>query len=165
MKRLTLLLAAIALFGAADTSFAGDGDPPPSFKDKQGICILNPLAAPHLMPGTKEWNFRTRISEGTAGVCANFDGAFTVVTWGCGTECQDGAMVDRTDGKIYWLPDLASYGYEYHAESSLLIVNPFSKADFSDGQVPDYLWREFYEFSHSKWVLLYRDKGYTTTTE
>lgn len=164
MNRFVALLAGIAFFASAYPVFAED-ETPPTFDENPGICMMNSLAAPQLVPGTKEWNFRTRIKEGTDGICANFDGAFTVVTWGCGTECQDGAMIDRTDGKVYWLPDVASYGYEYHAESSLLLVNSFTKDDFQDGEVPDYLWREFYKFSHGKWIFLSKDKGFSPRIE
>lgn len=163
MKQLSTLLVAGVLLSGAHAAFAGDEDPPPTFEDHPGICMVHPLAAPQLSPGDADtWLFRTRIREGTDGVCANFDGAFTVVTWGCGSPCQQGVMVDRTDGKIYWLPDTASYGYEYHAESSLLIMNSFTKADFPDGNIPDWLEREFYLFSHGKWTLIYSDKGATS---
>lgn len=139
----------------------------PHFVDYPGIEeYQGPLAPPALAKDMCEevpedemcfWNYRTRIGEGTEGVDIDFNGAFTIVWWGCGTECKRGAVVDRTDGKIYPLPE-AALGYEYIAESALLVVNP-TPSDYWDGTVPDWLWREFYVFKNGHFVLVYQDKG------
>src|SRR5262245_19409738 len=41
--------------------------------------------------------FRTRLREGAA-TGPNFAGHFTIVTWGCGTDCQVTAVVDALSG-------------------------------------------------------------------
>ncbi|KKU48907.1 hypothetical protein A3H10_04595 [Candidatus Uhrbacteria bacterium RIFCSPLOWO2_12_FULL_46_10] len=67
--------------------------------------------------------FRT-IIRATAAKGANFAGHYSIVEWGCGTSCQDHAIVDVQSGKIihYSLPSF--YGLEYKLDSSLLVVNP-----------------------------------------
>jgi hypothetical protein len=48
--------------------------------------------------------YRTAITECYNLSDANFAGHYIVCLWGCGTGCQDGAMVDLTDGKVYDVP-------------------------------------------------------------
>lgn len=67
--------------------------------------------------------FTTRITEGaTQG--PNFAGHYTVVTWGCGTSCQESAIIDAKTGAIaeYGIP--STYELAYTVGSNLLIVNP-----------------------------------------
>lgn len=71
------------------------------------------------LPGSKM--FITRITEGCKeGI--NFAGKYTLITWGCGSTCQSGVIVDRTNGKIY--DDyLTAYGSEFRKDSKLIILN------------------------------------------
>lgn len=52
----------------------------------------------------------------------NFAGKYTLVIWGCGSPCQAGAIVDRTNGKIY---DgyFSAYDSEFKKDSKLIITN------------------------------------------
>lgn len=52
----------------------------------------------------------------------NFAGKFTLVTWGCGSNCQGGVLVDRTNGKMY-NDYFAAYGTEFKKDSKLIIFN------------------------------------------
>ncbi|PVW11503.1 hypothetical protein [Marixanthomonas spongiae] len=52
----------------------------------------------------------------------NFAGKYTLVIWGCGSPCQSGVIVDRTNGKIY-NDYFSTYGSEYKKDSSLIIFN------------------------------------------
>ncbi len=71
------------------------------------------------LPGSKR--FITRITEGCKeGV--NFAGKYTLITWGCGSPCQSGVIVDRTNGKIYGDYSTA-YGSEFRKDSKLIILN------------------------------------------
>lgn len=47
--------------------------------------------------------FRTRLRE-AARRRANFAGRYVVTTWGCGTGCRLGAVVDLKTGRVHWLP-------------------------------------------------------------
>lgn len=67
--------------------------------------------------------FKTAIEEWFAkGVQAGR--YYTVAEWGCGTACQDHAIIDQRNGKItaFGLP--GSDGMMYRPDSNLIIVNP-----------------------------------------
>jgi hypothetical protein len=66
-------------------------------------------------------NFKTRITtECENGI--NFAGKYTLVIWGCGSPCQSGAIIDRTNGKIYDAY-ASAYGSEFRKDSNLIIIN------------------------------------------
>lgn len=158
-----LMAACLTLTAHASESDIYGGALVPEFDSFPGICDVSKLAPADLRPGTDTWHFRTRIKDGTTDTCPNFNGVFNIVIWGCGTECQMGVIVDRTDGKIYPLPEVASGGVDYRADSALLIVNPEPSSPFSGDDIPEWLWRSFYEFKNGKFVLLYQDKGAQNT--
>jgi len=66
--------------------------------------------------------FGTRLREGAA-KGPNYAGNLTVVTWGCGTECQTVAVVSAQSGNILTFLQTCA-GVTYKLESSLLILNP-----------------------------------------
>ena len=53
----------------------------------------------------------------------NFAGAYTVVTWGCGTACKVIAVVDARNGNVAFAPGAASAGVTIRRGSRLLVVN------------------------------------------
>jgi hypothetical protein len=85
--------------------------------------------------------FRTRLRE-QARTGPNFAGHFTVVDWGCGSPCQQQAIVDARNGRVFMPEDLStSYGVWYRLDSKLLITDPVDHEiakDFGDGW-PDWL--------------------------
>lgn len=67
----------------------------------------------------------------------NFAGHYCFVYWGCGSDCQHGAIVDLQTGKVYDGPTAARQ-FEYRRWSRLLIVNrPGYKSDCTFCQ-PEY---------------------------
>ncbi|AZA84699.1 hypothetical protein C1637_07635 [Chryseobacterium lactis] len=50
------------------------------------------------------YNFRTRIKEAYAAGTPDFASYYITVTFGCGSSCIMGLMMDVRDGKIYGLP-------------------------------------------------------------
>lgn len=71
-------------------------------------------------PGSKL--FFTRLTNGAA-KGPNFAGAYTVVGWGCGTNCVSYSVVSAETGKISEF--LSSCGAaSYQLDSALLIINP-----------------------------------------
>src|SRR4051812_16720645 len=75
--------------------------------------------------------FRTVLREG-AKAGPNFAGHYTVVTFGCGTECQRLAIVDARSGFVYFPPQTQPNSYlmvtdqsppfQYRLDSELLIL-------------------------------------------
>lgn len=51
----------------------------------------------------------------------NFAGHYTVVTWGCGTGCQNQVVVDHLTGNILDAVITSSYGIDYKKDSRLLV--------------------------------------------
>lgn len=51
--------------------------------------------------------FKTKLQQALNEKSPNFAGSYSVASWGCGSACVNYAMVDRRDGKVYPLADLA----------------------------------------------------------
>lgn len=71
--------------------------------------------------------FRTMLREG-AKKGPNFAGHYTLVTWGCGSDCRVVAVVDAVTGKVYFAPFTVSFGTVegegYRIDSRLYVANP-----------------------------------------
>ena len=68
------------------------------------------------------YQFRTTIKDAYNTGYSNFAGHYTFVSWGCGSPCQQAAIVDHRTGYIYNAP-AAALGYDFRADSRMLIVN------------------------------------------
>lgn len=67
--------------------------------------------------------FRTKINEALA-MGPNFAGHYTVATWGCGSGCQEHAVVDAMTGNIISFGLTTEMGVKYYPNSRILITNP-----------------------------------------
>lgn len=72
-------------------------------------------------------DFKSAISEAYKNENVNFAGNYIIATWGCGTSCISGAMIDVRDGKVYDLPSDNQWegignSYKSDKASSLLIT-------------------------------------------
>ena len=67
--------------------------------------------------------FRTVLREGAA-EGPNFAGHFTVVTWHCGSDCQEVAVVNARTGRVYFAPFTTSADSDFRLDSRLFIANP-----------------------------------------
>lgn len=56
-----------------------------------------------------------------------FAGRFTVAEWGCGSTCQQHAVIDVPSGLVVAFGPQTEYGIEYSLESTLLVTNPVDK--------------------------------------
>ncbi|GGF24764.1 hypothetical protein [Hymenobacter cavernae] len=86
------------------------------------------LARPDFSTDKNAKYFITRIKEGCENTKPDFAGHYTIVEWGCGSACQEMAIVDRINGKILFskIPfDTADghCGVDYRVDSRMLIVN------------------------------------------
>jgi len=87
--------------------------------------------------------YRTQIRWTVHEKGVNFAGHFTVVTWGCGTECSLFAIVDLRTGRIWHDPELiATRSLEFRADSRLMVFNPWNGPDDFAPQVATvfYVW-------------------------
>ncbi|MBI4598787.1 hypothetical protein HY734_01165 [Candidatus Uhrbacteria bacterium] len=94
--------------------------------------------------------FRTMIAR-DAKKGPNFAGHYTVAEWGCGTGCQNHAIVDARDGRIAAFGLLSAYGVKERLDSSLLVVNPPENLpppeDLPEGLVTQYYALSAYELN------------------
>lgn len=72
--------------------------------------------------------FKTAISESYKNGKVDFSGNYIIATWGCGTSCISGAMIDIRDGKVYDLPSEENWegignSFDSDKASSLLITS------------------------------------------
>lgn len=86
------------------------------------------LAKPDFKTDKDAWLFRTQIRMQCQEEGINFAGHYTIAMWGCGSPCQQIAIIDRINGKIYYshIPEVnGALGWQlkYKADSRLIIVN------------------------------------------
>lgn len=95
--------------------------PKNSFKDYPANIYEGKLADPDFSTDPDAKRFITRIkNECVKGI--NFAGQYTLVTWGCGSPCQNGVVVDRKTGEIFGGYG-TSLGSEYRKDSKMIIRN------------------------------------------
>lgn len=72
-----------------------------SYTDKADIDFnSNPIAE----------RYRTVISNKYNELDVNFASYYVIITWGCGSGCVSGAMVDIRDGFVYTMPEDKEWG-------------------------------------------------------
>ena len=103
-----------------------------SFDDFKISTVDNKSKAElNLNSHSKAKMFRTRLNEEYSTESPNFGGHYTFVSFGCGTACQNSLLIDRQTGIIYDSP-AASLGYEFRADSRMLLVNPPDTSGYYD---------------------------------
>ena len=88
----------------------------------------NPLAEQYktIISDTYKSTAYMRTWHGATGL--NFGGHYCFAYWGCGSNCQDGAIVDLKTGIVYQ-GLTAAMGYDFKVNSRLVIVNPGQTID------------------------------------
>lgn len=72
---------------------------------------------------TAAWTYRTWIRlANTRGM--NYAGHYVVAEWGCGSNCQNHAIVNAKTGRIVAFGLYSSYGVEFAKTSRLIVFNP-----------------------------------------
>ena len=95
------------------------------------------LAPPNFNTDPNAKYYNTKIVEGCKAEGVNFAGHYKIVDWGCGTMCQEMAVVDRISGQIIYsqIPfdkvDGHS-GISYKIDSRMLIINTEALSEFYD---------------------------------
>lgn len=99
--------------------------------------------------------FRTRLREGAA-QGPNFAGSFTVVQWGCGTNCAQFAIIDAETGEIYDVPWGVETGLDYNLDSRLIVLNPPEPTrNAYPEQIPQQINTRYYEWTGEELRLLF----------
>lgn len=103
--------------------------------------------------------FVTRITEGAA-TGPNFAGCYTVIEWGCGTECQAYVIVDARTGRIFSPERPLSWGAWYRRDSRLFVTDPVATVLKKDAlPPPSYITTRFFEWTGSGLTELARTRA------
>ena len=132
LQGVSLIFAILALVAAPISSLGRT--PRPSFAGYRVRERFRGRPAPVDLSSQGARYFRTRLREG-ARKGPNFAGHYTVVTWGCGSDCVDISIVDAKTGKVWFAPFTGAIGVEFHRDSRLFVVDPQSQVTkvFPDG--------------------------------
>jgi hypothetical protein len=101
---------------------------------------------PDFSSDRQAYQFRTAIRNAVRSG-TNFAGHYVVASWGCGTSCQESAIIDAATGAIAHFGIPSSYGIEVRATSSLLVVNPPSQVPDVQEGAQEGMATDYYEFS------------------
>jgi hypothetical protein len=133
MIRLAVL--ALALLMAAAT--VARAEEAPKFADYPGGGAYTGRNAAPILATREARQFRTMIRDG-AREKANFAGHYIVASWGCGTDCEMGAIIDAVSGRVVLLPVVAgspedagpqSTHFDYRLDSHLLVMTGMIKEE------------------------------------
>jgi len=134
MKFLRLVTSALFVYmstdGAAQQRL-------PSFEAHQvDDSFQGPGTAPITTSSKLGKMYRTRLRDG-AKKGPNFAGHFTLVAWGCGSSCQEWAIVDARTGQVFdWLLR-STAGAEFYPNSRLVILDsPKLVSEMFGGSIP-----------------------------
>lgn len=79
-----------------------------------------PQVPPKIAKNSPAYRYRTTIKEGAGP--PNFAGHLRVVSWGCGSDCHQMALIDVKTGRVRLIEGwYAAVGYEYRVNSRLLL--------------------------------------------
>lgn len=155
MTRAILMSAALAICASCskDPPNAATGRPdsagilpsgPPTF---EAFGTSDTLSGTPAMPDFAGDSIPPRLHEligDAAQGGPNFAGTFSIVTWGCGSQCQSHVVIDRRTGRMIsdTLLDFSCHEPEFRLNSTLVIVAP-DTATFgpcSDGPTRYFRW-------------------------
>ena len=132
-----MIRSTLAVLIATVGSLAAQTPQVPRFDQfKVDTAFQGPVAPVVLTHNSEARRFRTVLRAGAAHG-PNFAGAFTVVTWGCGSNCIVVAVVNAITGAVYIWPQAAGYGVDYHRDSRLLVVDRWDGCQPAGSVAPD----------------------------
>lgn len=102
----------------------------PQFRDYPSNSPLVWLPKAPDLSSPETWKYRTRITR-ASGETANFSGHNVLVTWGCGTQCVTGVILNLPSGKVTFLPTVCCWvdtdpgfnAVEFRRNSRLVILS------------------------------------------
>jgi hypothetical protein len=147
---------AIVLVVAVPAGSASPATPLPEFSAYPGESDLAQAPATPDLSSRRARRFRTVLREGAA-AGPNFNGHYSLVHWGCGSNCMEWAIVDLVNGHVWFAtrPAMSCMGdeppearvpdwLEMRVDSRLLALHectdPGNKLTFDQRKL--YEWRE-----------------------
>lgn len=150
------IVEALVQSGAAPGS--GEWRRAPRFDDFPATRMYEGVPAPvDLRSNPTAPSYRTRLRQGSR-KGPNFAGRYTVVSWGCGSNCETTMIVDADTGRVYdGIGD--ERGAEFKLTSDLLIADPALPPDlnaYTDNPT-DSLPIRYYVWKGHEFKLIYEE--------
>ncbi len=129
----------------------------PRFRDYPASGTYRGKTAP-LVLTRDDRMFRTRLRWAAKNLKPNFAGHYILTTWGCGTSCRAGAVIDARTGRVYWWDfSICCWWFDGGDDFQPIEVRPDSKLivfsgarNEKDGDVGTH----FYKFENGRFVHL-----------
>ncbi len=88
---------------------------------------------------------------------SNFAGHYTIASWGCGSSCQDGMIIDAVSGKVYDpFTEATSRGMDFRTDSYLVITDPFDDSFVEDiYRIP----ARYYIWKNNQFLQIYQEES------
>ena len=112
--------------------------------------------------------YRTVITEKYDKLEINFAAHYVVTTWGCGSGCVTGAMVDTRDGSLYLMPEDKEWGgngtyIDSNKESEVLLTVAVAQSPTGEIEETRKYWKwdeglKKFEFENVETVLIPADE-------
>jgi hypothetical protein len=127
----------------------------PKFRDFAVDIYKGPVAAPNLSSNSQAKTYRTRLRDAAKGG-VNFAGHYILASWGCGTSCASGAVIDARNGDVFFFPffvccwgnvDDGFQPIEFRKNSTLIVF-----AGLRNEQGP--MGAHFYDFKSGNFIHL-----------
>jgi hypothetical protein len=123
------------------------------FSDYRIALYKGKLAPPNFKTDPAAYEFRTQIKDQCKDKGIDFAGHFTLVQWGCGTECAETAIVDRITGSIFYSKLNEPYNFAFNtikckSNSTMVIMNDWMIEGFK-GYV--YCDRPYWKLKVANW--------------
>ena len=124
------------IISLAISSASAQNAAPPRFEQYRVVEIFHGTPADPILASSEQRNYRTRIRDGVLKTpSVNFAGHYSIVRWGCGSQCVMMAIVDAKTGIIYppppsgtgselYIPldNLSDMKVDFRADSQLLVL-------------------------------------------
>jgi hypothetical protein len=154
LGRLDMLRSSLTyacLIGMLTPAFAAGQEQCHSFDD---FHVEHSFHGPYVEPNIDQTpeirRFRTVIRAGAKGK-PNFAGYLRLISWGCGSNCHNFALVDKRNGKIFIVDIPAGLGTEFRIDSRLLVADP--PAMIREGGPPGLFETSFYVWDRNSETL------------
>ncbi len=112
--------------------------------------------------------YRTIMTEKYDELEVNFASHYVIITWGCGSGCVTGAMVDTRDGSVYSMPEDKEWGgngtyIDSKKESEILLTVAVAQSPTGEVEETRKYWEwdeglKMFEFDKVESVLLDSDE-------
>ncbi len=149
MSKYNFSLVLILIFSVPFFAFGQEKNPYSALFQKYPVAKYynGPISKINLNSDPNAFQFRTRLESGIK-QGPNYSGSFSVIEWGCGTNCTQIVIVDVETGTICdWAVTCGSS--DYRLDSNLLVINPGTTED-GRNDYPGGCSTEFYTFKNYK---------------